>query len=123
MEEFKQVLNAYEDLDKLLKNKNAEIHALREQKKIKELELVDFLKTPEFSTFQRIERPNGTIITISRPQTWFKSTSISKTELLEKLTRYFQLPYGDKSAKSCYEFIVDELRSESRSNEYKIELK
>ncbi len=123
MEEFKQVLNAYVALDSELKDKNAEIYALREQKKIKELELVDFLKTPEFSTFQRIERPNGTVITISRPQTWFKSTSISKTELWEKLNRYFQLPYGDKSAKSCYDFIVDELRTQSRSNEYKIELK
>ena len=123
MEEFKQVLNDYENLDKLIKNKNAEIYDLREQKKIKELELVDFLKTPEFSTFQRIERPNGTVITISRPQTWSKSTTISKSDLWEKLDRYFQNPYGEKNAKSCYDFIIDELRQESRSNEYKIELK
>jgi hypothetical protein len=123
MEEFKQVLNAYETLDRQLKDKNAEIYALREQKKIKELELVDFLKTPEFSTFQRIERPNGTVITISRPLTWFKSSSISKSDLWEKLDRYFQNPYGDKSARSCYDFIMNEVKQESRSNEYKIELK
>lgn len=123
MEEFKQVLNDYENLDKLIKNKNAEIYDLREQKKIKELELVDFLKTPEFSTFQRIERPNGTVITISRPQTWSKSTTISKSNLWEKLGRYFQNPYGEKNAKSCYDFIMNEVKQESRSNEYKIELK
>lgn len=123
MEEFKQVLNAYEDLDKLLKNKNAEVRALREQKNIKELELVDFLKTPEFSSFQRIERPNGTVITISRPQTWSKSTTISNSKLWEKLHRYFQNPYGEKNARSCYDFIINELKQESRSNEFKIELK
>lgn len=123
MEEFRQVLNAYETLDRQLKDKNAEIYALREQKKIKELELVDFLKTPEFSTFQRIERPNGTVITISRPQTWFKSTTISKSDLWEKLGRYFQNPYGEKDARSCYDFIMNEVKQESRSNEYKIELK
>ena len=123
MEEFKQVLNSYEALDRQLKDKNAEIHALREQKKIKELELVDFLKTPEFSSFQRIERPNGTVITISRPQTWFKPTTITKSDLWEKLGLYFESPYGDKSAKSCYEFIINQVKEESRSNEYKIELK
>ncbi len=123
MEEFKQVLNAYENLERQLKDKNAEIYALREQKKIKELELVDFLKTPEFSTFQRIERPNGTIITISRPQTWFKPTTISKTELYAQLKYYFHSPYGERNAKSCYEFIINQLKEQSRSNEYKIELK
>ena len=123
MEEFRQVLNAYETLDRQLKDKNAEIYALREERKIKELELVDFLKTPEFSTFQRIERPNGTVITISRPQTCFKSTTITSGKLWEKLERYFQNPYGEKNARSCYDFIMNELKQESRSNEYKIELK
>jgi hypothetical protein len=123
MEEFKQVLNAYEALDRQLKDKNAEIYALREQKKIKELELVDFLKTPEFSTFQRIERPNGTVITISRPQTWCKSSTISKTDLFAQLKHYFHNPHVEKNAESCYHFIINQLKEQSRSNEYKIELK
>jgi len=122
MEEFKQVLNQYTDLNTRLQDLNAQVYALREQKKIKELEVIDFLRQPEFSQFQVIERPDGTKLKISRPLTWSKPWSLSKTELFRLLDSYFLIP-GIQSAANCYNYITREIERESKSNDFKIELK
>lgn len=123
MEEFKQVLNQYTNLNTRLQELNTQVYALREQKKIKELEVIDFLKQPEFSQFQVIERPDGTKIKISRPQTWSKPWSLSKGELNRLLNLFFDNPHQIKNSDNCYRFIINEIDRESKSNEFKIELK
>ena len=122
MEEFKQVLNQYTDLNTRLQELNTQVYALREQKKIKELEVIDFLRQPEFSQFQVIERPDGTKLSIKRPLTWSKPWSLSKSELYRLLNVYFLIP-GEKSSYNCYNYITREIERESKSNEFKIELK
>jgi hypothetical protein len=122
MDEFKGVLDQYTDLNSRLDTLNKQVYQLREQRKIKELEIIDFLKQPQFSQFNVIERPDGSKLSVKRPQTWSKPWSLSKNELYRLIREYFTVP-GEKRAETCYTFITRAVERESRSNEFKIELK
>jgi hypothetical protein len=122
MDEFRGVLDQYTDLNSRLDNLNKQVYQLREQRKIKELELIDFLKQPQFSQFNVIERPDGSKLSIKRPQTWSKAWSLSKGDLYRLLREYFDNA-GEKRADLCYSFITRAIDRDSKSNEFKIELK
>lgn len=122
MDEFRGVLDQYTDLNSRLDNLNKQVYELREQRKIKELEIIDFLKQPQFSQFQVIERPDGSKLTIRRPQTWSKAWSLSKGDLFVLLREYFNIP-GQKESTACYSYITHAIDRKSKSNEFKIELK
>ena len=98
----------YRNIDDKLKELNAQVYKLREDRKILELEMSDLLKTPNLATINKLEiTDDNTVIKIQRPDMWSKPWSLS----IKDLKQYLEAYLGDK-AEGCLKFIVDKRKQE-----------
>lgn len=91
MEELKTCVRRYRDLDNQIREINKNVGTLRERRKIVELEIGDFLKSPQFSQHNILALEDGSRINVQRPQQWSKPWSLSKKSLGEHLVNYFAM--------------------------------
>ena len=119
MEELKVVIRRYRDLDNQIREINKNVHELRERRKISELEIADYLKTPQFSQHNVLALEDGSRIKVQRPTQWSKTWSLSKKDLGGYLTAYFEQTNNPR-ASDCFHFIVNLQKEHSVSNEFKI---
>ena len=112
------VVRQYRELDDQLKELNSQVFKLREARKQKELELADFLKSPEYSSITKLEiKDDGSYIKIQKPEAWTKPWSLSAKELGTLLNTYFAAA-ARPTAEECYKFIVSERKKTMIAREF-----
>jgi hypothetical protein len=117
MEELKACIKKYQKIDNELQELNKSIYTLREERKMLELEIADFMKLPQFAGVDKLKiEEDGSVIQVKRPG-WSKPWSMSKKDLSELLEDYFAKFIG-VSAEKCVNFIIEEKKKTSISQEY-----
>lgn len=118
-QELKTSVRRFRDLDDEIRTVNKRVFELREKRKITEMEIADYLRSPMFAQHTVMELEDGSRIKIQRPQTWSKNWSLSKKELALHIANYFantRVPNAD----DCFKYIVQEEKNNSISNEFKL---
>lgn len=118
-QELKNSVRRFRDLDDEIRGINKRVYELREKRKISEMEIADYLKSPVFSAHTVMELEDGSRIKIQRPQTWSKGWSLSKKDLAVYVANYFantRTPNAD----DCLKYIVQQEKANSVSNEFKL---
>ena len=118
-QELKTSVRRFRDLDNEVQLMNKRVFELREKRKIAELEIVDHLRSPLFTQHTVMELEDGSQIKIQRPQTWSKGWSLSKKDLMAHIMNYFASA-PRPNAEECVRYIVQEEKSQSISNEFKL---
>jgi hypothetical protein len=115
MDDLKSCIKEYRNLDNLRRELNQQVSKLREDMKMKELEMQDILRNPQFTGYDRLRiEDDGSEVKIQRE--WVKPYSLSKGDLQKYLVEYFG---GDDKAKQCFEYILKKQKENSISNEFK----
>jgi hypothetical protein len=84
-----KAVRKYRAYDDELKDLNAKVHKLRENKKFVENEMSDILRRANFQNLHKLEiQDDGSYIKIQRPQTWSKPWSLSQKELKDLIGSY-----------------------------------
>jgi hypothetical protein len=84
-----KAVRKYRAYDDELKELNAKVHKLRENKKFVENEMSDILRRANFQNLHKLEiQDDGSYIKIQRPQTWSKPWSLSQKELKDLIGSY-----------------------------------
>jgi hypothetical protein len=84
-----RAVRKYRAYDDELKDLNAKVHKLREDKKFVENEMSDILRRANFQNLHKLEiQDDGSYIKIQRPQTWSKPWSLSQKELKDLIGSY-----------------------------------
>jgi hypothetical protein len=115
MEDLKQCIKDYRNLDNQRRELNSQVSEVREEIKMKELEMQDILKSPQFTGYDRLRiEDDGSEIKIQRQ--WVKPISFTQGSLQKSLVEFF----GDvQKAKECFDHIVREHKKNSVSTEFK----
>jgi hypothetical protein len=115
MDDLKSCIKEYRNLDNLRRELNQQVSKLREDIKMKELEMQDILRNPQFTGYDRLRiEDDGSEVKIQRE--WVKPYSLSKGDLQKYLVEYFG---SDDKAKQCFEYILKKQKENSISNEFK----
>lgn len=110
--ELIKCVRKYRSLDDRLKELNADVYKLREDRKIVELELSDLLKTPQYATINKLEiKDDSSVIRIKRPDMWSKPWSLSTKDLKTHLDAFWASG-KPKTPDECFKFIVDRRKME-----------
>ena len=106
---LKTRLHSYRTVDSRIRELNAEVHALRTERRDIETEMSAMLLAPEFSTFNEVRlSDDGSVIKIQRPNQWSKAWTLSKKDMQTLLKEYFEsTAAGDTTADGCFAYIVD----------------
>ena len=121
MEDLRTTMRSYRQLDDAIRELNKQVGPLREQRKIKELQLGDILKSPEFQAFNMLKvEDDGSTIKVHRPNTWYKGWSLSKRDLQNYLDHYFENAGPRANREDCFTFIVEQQKRSSLADEFKI---
>jgi hypothetical protein len=84
-----KAVRKYRAYDDELKELNAKVHKLRENKKFVENEMSDILRRANFQNLHKLEiQDDGSYIKIQRPQTWSKPWSLSQKELKDLIASF-----------------------------------
>jgi len=120
MQDLKGCIKKYKNLDDELRILNKTVYDLREKRKMLELEIGDILKSPAFSSYDKLKiEEDGSTIKVQRPNTWSKAWSLSKKDLAEHLHAYFaSTPV--RNADSCIEYIVERQKEKLVSDEFSL---
>jgi hypothetical protein len=118
-QELKTSVRRFRDLDDEIRVINKRVFDLREKRKIAEMEIADYLKSSHFSQHNVMELEDGSRIKIQRPQTWSKGWSLSKKDLASYVANYFATTRSP-TADDCFKYIVQEEKSRSIANEFKL---
>jgi hypothetical protein len=104
---LKSRLESYRDVDKRIQALNAEVHTLRNERKVLETEMSEILRDQQFYTFNEVRlSDDGSVIKIQRPNQWSKAWTLSKKDLHTYLKEYFESTQTP-NANECYNTIVD----------------
>ena len=91
MEEAREHLRAavaeYSRTDDEIQELNKRLTALRERRSLKENEIGEILRSPDFSTFNKLSHGNSEIV-VKRPQQWSNPWSLSKSAFLRYEAAY-----------------------------------
>lgn len=121
MEDLRRTMRDYRRLDDAIRELNKQTNNLREERKIRELELGDILKSPEFQTFNVLKvEDDGSTIRVQRPNTWYKPWSLSKNSLQNYLDHYFETSGPRANREDCFRFIVEQQKRDALSEEFKL---
>lgn len=121
VEDIRRVMRNYRQLDDAIRELNKQVNVLREERKIKELELGDILKDPKFQSYTALKvEDDGSTLKIQRPNTWYKPWSLSKKDLQNYIDHYFENSGQNANRQDCFDFIVDQQKQQSLSNEFKL---
>lgn len=118
-QELKTSVRRFRDLDDEIRVVNKRVFELREKRKITEMEIADYLKSPMFSAHTVMELEDGSRIKIQRPQTWSKGWSLSKKDLAVHIANYFANTRSP-NAEECFKYIAQQEKEHSVSNEFKL---
>lgn len=119
-EELKNCLKQYRELDDQVRQVNKLVYDLREKRKIVELEMGDILKHPYMAQVGVLKLENdGSSVKIQRPGTYCKPWSISKKELQNYIDHYFENARENANRKDCYDFIVQQQKSNAVETDFK----
>jgi len=84
-----RAVRKYRNLDDELKDLNAKVYKLREDKKFVENEMSDILRRGNFQNLHKLEiQDDGSYIKIQRPETWSKPWSLSQKELKDLIASF-----------------------------------
>lgn len=121
MEELRRTMRAYRQLDDAIRELNKQVGTLREERKVKELELGDILKDPQFQAFNVLKvEDDGSTIKVQRPNTWYKGWSLSKRDLQNYIDHYFENAGPNANRIDCFAFIVEHQKRDSLADEFKL---
>ena len=113
-----RAVRKYRNLDDELKELNAKVYKLREDKKFVENEMSDILRRANFQNLHKLEiQDDGSYIKIQRPETWNKPWSMGARELQGHIDEYFKTHAGP-NADGCYKFIVDRKKKDMVAKEF-----
>jgi len=108
-----RAVRKYRTLDDELKELNAKVYKLREDKKFVENEMSDILRRGNFQNLHKLEiQDDGSYIKIQRPETWSKPWSLSQKELKDLLASYTG-PISD-----LFRWIVERKKQDMVSHEF-----
>jgi hypothetical protein len=108
-----RAVRKYRNLDDELKELNAKVYKLREDKKFVENEMSDILRRANFQNLHKLEiQDDGSYIKIQRPETWSKPWSLSQKELKDLLSSYTG-PISD-----LFRWIVERKKQDMISKEF-----
>lgn len=108
-----RAVRKYRNLDDELKELNAKVYKLREDKKFVENEMSDILRRANFQNLHKLEiQDDGSYIKIQRPETWSKPWSLSQKELKDLLSSYAG-PISD-----LFRWIVERKKQDMVSHEF-----
>jgi hypothetical protein len=108
-----RAVRKYRNLDDELKELNAKVYKLREDKKFVENEMSDILRRANFQNLHKLEiQDDGSYIKIQRPETWSKPWSLSQKELKDLLSTYTG-PISD-----LFRWIVERKKQDMVSKEF-----
>jgi hypothetical protein len=97
---------------------NAEVAKLREDRKVEELHMIDYLKSPAYATIQKMDiNDDKSFIKIQRPDTYSKPWGMSVKDLLTHLQK-FEATGKPFTAQACWEFMVDKRKGELVATEF-----
>lgn len=118
MQDLKQCIRRYRDADNEISVLNKTVYALREKRKIVEIEMGDILKSPQFLNYEKLGlEDDGSTIKIQRPNTWYKPWNLSKKDLNESVTSYFASS-ASPNAKECVEYILQQQKSKLVASDF-----
>jgi hypothetical protein len=104
---LKSRLESYRDVDKRITALNAEVHTLRNGRKVLEVEMAEILRDQQFHSFNEVRlSDDGSVIKIQRPNQWSKAWTLSKKDLQSYLKEYFESTRSP-NADECFNMIVD----------------
>lgn len=108
-----RAVRKYRNLDDELKELNAKVYKLREDKKFVENEMSDILRRANFQNLHKLEiQDDGSYIKIQRPETWSKPWSLSQKELKDLIGSYTG-PISD-----LFRWIVERKKQDMVSKEF-----
>lgn len=118
--ELKERLKVYRSLDDQIREINKAVHGLREKRKIVEIEMADYLKSPYFSNVGVLQIENdSSVIRIQRPGTYSKPWSLSKRDLQNYIDHYFETAGQHANRKGCFDFIVQQQKVNAVETDFK----
>jgi hypothetical protein len=88
-ENLRAAVARYAALDDELQELNRQVYQRREARSIIEMEIGDILRSPAYSTFNKLSVGNSEIA-VKRPQQWSNPWSLSKGALMRYGTQYKQ---------------------------------
>lgn len=118
-QELKTSVRRFRDLDDEIRIINKRVFELREKRKIAEMEIADYLRSPMFIQHTVMELEDGSRIKIQRPQAWSKGWSLSKKDLATHVANYFANTHAP-NAEECLKYIVNQEKQNSIANEFKL---
>ena len=118
--ELKERLRVYRSLDDQIREINKTVYDLREKRKMVELEMADYLKSPHFSNVGVLQIENdSSYIRVQRPGTYLKPWSLSKRDLQNYIDHYFENAGQRANRKDCFEFIVQQQKANAVETDFK----
>jgi hypothetical protein len=119
LQKLKNSVRRFRDLDDEVRTINKRIFELREKRKIAEMEITDYLKSPYFAQHTVMELEDGSRIKIQRPETWSKGWNLSKKDLSLHVANYFATN-RHPNAEDCLKYIIQQEKANSVSNDFKL---
>lgn len=121
MEELRKSMKQYRRLDDAIRELNKQVNNLRQERKFVEVTLGDILKDQQFSQVNVLKvEDDGSTIKIQRPNTWYKTWSLSKRDLQNYLDHYFENAGSNANREDCFKFILEQQKQDSVSTEFKL---
>jgi len=116
--ELIKVVRKYRTLDDQLKELNAKVNKLREERKIAELEMADYLRSPKFAGINKLELSDvNTVVKIQRPEMWAKPWTLSIRNLKDLMDAYWATP-APHTAEGCFKYIVEARKKDLVSTDF-----
>ena len=118
MQDLKNYIKQYREIDNELRDLNRVAGAKREARKVIEMEISDIIKAPEFAGFKKVRlEEDGSTITIKRPNEWTKSWTLSQKDLKELLGQYF-VSNQAASPDEIFQYIVENKKKSLVATEF-----
>ena len=114
MEALKATVTRFTRIDNLIREKNAEIIPLRQERKAVETELVQYFRQPEYAAFKQVDvREDGSVLKIDREPK--SAWTLSPRDLVALKTDFIRAnPHG--TIDSFCEFVIQR-RQQARVKE------
>lgn len=121
MEELRHSMKRYRQLDDAIRELNKQVNNLRQERKIREIEIGDILKDQQFININVLKvEDDGSTIKVQRPNAWTKGWSLSKRDLQNYLDHYFENAGRNANREDCFNFIVEQQKQDAVATEFKL---
>ena len=108
MEDLKNYVRNYRDVDDQLIALNRQVYEKRLARKDLEDKMATLLSAPEYSTVDKLKLDDKSHILIKHPTTYSKPWGISKRDLKDLLETLFKTSQSYLTADEVYEYLVTE---------------